>query len=164
MGCGACYPGSPGGCDPRTPIRYTRKCGRCLVSAAKRDGVTLIAVTLSDPNDWNDHTRLLDSGFDLLEAIDVLSAVDIPREIPVISGSKDSIKIGIKPNDRTIVRYKGSSDIEADVQIIPYVTSNVSSGDKVGKIIIKNENNKEIDIIALEEVNIKSKKLPFFAK
>lgn len=42
---------------------YTKKAGRTLVSAARRDGTTLIAVTLNDGNDWADHTALLDYGF-----------------------------------------------------------------------------------------------------
>ncbi len=42
---------------------YTEKAGRTLVSAAERDGMTLIAVTLNDPDDWKDHTALLDWGF-----------------------------------------------------------------------------------------------------
>ena len=40
---------------------YTKAAGRCLVSAAERNGRTLIAVTLNDPNDWNDHMELLDA-------------------------------------------------------------------------------------------------------
>jgi len=42
---------------------YTKKCGRCLVSSAKRDGTQLICVTLSASDDWNDHSYLLDYGF-----------------------------------------------------------------------------------------------------
>lgn len=42
---------------------YTEKAGRTLISAARRDGLTLICVTLNDPNDWSDHTALLDEGF-----------------------------------------------------------------------------------------------------
>ncbi|MBQ7669332.1 MAG: D-alanyl-D-alanine carboxypeptidase [Clostridia bacterium] len=45
---------------------YTRSSGRCLVSTAERDGVRLICVTLSDGNDWHDHTALLDYGFNKL--------------------------------------------------------------------------------------------------
>ena len=46
--------------------RFTKKAGRCLVSAAERDGVQLVAVTLNAPDDWNDHKALLDYGFSLL--------------------------------------------------------------------------------------------------
>ena len=34
-----------------------------MVSAATREGQTLVAVTLNDPDDWQDHMELLDYGF-----------------------------------------------------------------------------------------------------
>ena len=43
---------------------YTKKSGRCLVSAALRDNLKLIVVTLDAPNDWNDHKSLYNFGFD----------------------------------------------------------------------------------------------------
>lgn len=55
---------------------YTEKAGRTLVSAARRDGLTLICVTLSDPNDWADHAALFDYGFDCYRA-----------EVPLRSGA-----------------------------------------------------------------------------
>lgn len=43
---------------------FTKKCGRCLVSSAEREGQELICVTLNAPDDWNDHAYLLDYGFE----------------------------------------------------------------------------------------------------
>lgn len=43
---------------------YTKKCGRCLVSSAQKDGVHLVAVTLNAPDDWHDHKTMLDYGFE----------------------------------------------------------------------------------------------------
>lgn len=43
---------------------YTELAGRTLVSAATRNGQTLVCVTLNDGNDWNDHEKLLDYGFE----------------------------------------------------------------------------------------------------
>lgn len=37
---------------------FTKKAGRCLVSAAEKDGVRLICVTLNCPDDWNTHAAL----------------------------------------------------------------------------------------------------------
>ena len=48
---------------------YTKAAGRCIMCAAERNGRTLIAVTLNDPNDWNDHMELLDAGFAQYEEI-----------------------------------------------------------------------------------------------
>lgn len=42
---------------------YTKIAKRCLVSSATRNGQQLAVVTLNDPDDWLDHSRLLDWGF-----------------------------------------------------------------------------------------------------
>ena len=42
---------------------FTKKAGRCLVSAVKRGGRTLVCVTLKAPNDWQDHKKLYELGF-----------------------------------------------------------------------------------------------------
>jgi len=42
---------------------YTKKAFRCLVSSATRNGQQLVAVTLNDGDDWQDHSKLLDWGF-----------------------------------------------------------------------------------------------------
>ena len=42
---------------------YTKAAGRILVSSASRDGRRLIAVTINAPDDWRDHTALLELGF-----------------------------------------------------------------------------------------------------
>jgi len=52
---------------------FTDNARRCLISAAKRGGKTLIAVTLSAPDDWNDHEKMLDYGFALIRIIDGLT-------------------------------------------------------------------------------------------
>ena len=52
------YPGCVG-----MKTGYTQLAGRTLVSAARRDGRTLICVTLDDRDDWRDHAALLDYGF-----------------------------------------------------------------------------------------------------
>ncbi len=52
------YPGADG-----VKTGYTKAAGRILVSSAVRHGRRLICVTIHDPDDWNDHCRLLDDGF-----------------------------------------------------------------------------------------------------
>lgn len=46
---------------------FTKKSGRCLVSAGEKNGCRLIAVTLNAPDDWNDHMMMLDYGYSLLK-------------------------------------------------------------------------------------------------
>lgn len=42
---------------------YTKAAGRILVSAVRKNGRLLIAVTIHDGNDWADHAALYDYGF-----------------------------------------------------------------------------------------------------
>jgi len=61
---------------------FTKKAGRCLVSAATRDGITVICVTLDAPDDWADHKTLLDGAFAALQSVtlptDAISGITVP--------------------------------------------------------------------------------------
>lgn len=65
---------------------FTKAAGRTLVSAAKRDGMTLICVTLNAPSDWADHTALLDWGFANYEARPLSKAGEQVGHLPVSGG------------------------------------------------------------------------------
>lgn len=72
---------------------FTKKSGRCLVSAAERDGITLIAVTLNDPNDWNDHIALFDHGFSMMEKRTLLNEGDYLFDCPVVNGEIATVPV-----------------------------------------------------------------------
>lgn len=52
---------------------FTKEAGRCLVSAAEKNGRKLICVTLNAPDDWNDHITLYESIFSQTEERILLS-------------------------------------------------------------------------------------------
>ena len=72
---------------------FTRKSGRCLVSAAERDGVRLIAVTLNAPDDWRDHTAMLDYGFSVSTHHVLGSAGELTYTVPVVGGTVDCVTV-----------------------------------------------------------------------
>lgn len=55
--------------DPTTGGKtgFTKKAGRTLVTSAEKDGMELVAVTLNAPDDWQDHQRMYEYGFDHYE-------------------------------------------------------------------------------------------------
>jgi D-alanyl-D-alanine carboxypeptidase len=65
---------------------FTKAAGRCLVSAARQNGMILICVTLNAPSDWSDHTNLYNHLFDTYQMQEFLHTETILGEIPV-SGS-----------------------------------------------------------------------------
>lgn len=67
---------------------YTHAAGRVLVSSAERGGVRLIAVTINAPDDWNDHTALLDYGFSAFEHRVFLRCGEAVGQTAVLGGEK----------------------------------------------------------------------------
>lgn len=55
---------------------YTKAAGRTLVSVAEKNGRQLIVVTINDPNDWFDHMRLYEWGFEQEEELKLITSVD----------------------------------------------------------------------------------------
>lgn len=83
------YPGAVG-----VKTGFTSRAGYCVVAAAERDGVRLVAVVLGAPRDaFSDAAALLDHGFaaferrELITAGEPLGTVEISgRQVPVASG------------------------------------------------------------------------------
>ena len=138
---------------------YTQKSGRCLVSAAERDGVRLIAVTLSCPDDWREHEKMLDFGFAQLERVTVVSKNEFMRSAIVKYGVTSSVKLGID-SDITIIK-KNTDDLpKIDIDIPQILNAPVELGDAVGKIRLTYPDGhiEEFDVIALENVKKAKKK------
>lgn len=62
---------------------YTRDAGRTLVSAAERNGMTLICVTLNAPDDWRDHAALFDYGFANYRLTKLVDRGEVVCRVPV---------------------------------------------------------------------------------
>ena len=71
---------------------FTDDAGRCLVSCATRNGITLIAVTLNCPDDWNEHSKLYDRYFDQLSLTDPSESLPVVR-IPVTGGTQPELEV-----------------------------------------------------------------------
>ena len=65
---------------------YTRAAGRILVSAAERAGRRLILVTISDPDDWNDHEALLRDAMAQFSETELLPEDAGLGKLPLLSG------------------------------------------------------------------------------
>ena len=91
---------------------FTKKTGRCLVSAAERDGLTLIAVTLNAPDDWRDHMSMLDFGFANFESVTIAEPGAFSYSLPATGGERESVTLtnatSLKmtlPKERGAVHY-----------------------------------------------------------
>ncbi len=107
---------------------FTKKAGRCLVSAAEREGVTLICVTLSDPDDWRDHAALLDWGFSRLRAVDLPG----PWTVAVTGGEGESVTVSAGEAPAVCVLEEEVPRIAWSVELPPFLYAPVESGQPVG--------------------------------
>ena len=82
------YPGAIG-----VKTGYTKAAGRCLVFAAKRDGLELIGVVLNCPDWFREAEALLDKGFDSWQMVSLLSAGETVRTVPVKNGVSNAVRV-----------------------------------------------------------------------
>ena len=114
---------------------YTKSNGRCLVSAAERDGLRLIAVTLDDGNDWHDHTLMLEAGFEAYERVELCEYTNITLpEIDVTNGEQSRVRTTV--TDSVFVTLpKSGAKIECKIDSISSLPAPLSRGQGVGEVI-----------------------------
>lgn len=111
---------------------FTKKSGRCLVSAAQRDGVTLVAVTLNAPDDWNDHLTMLEYGFDRCKAVPVEVSLG-GLSVPVCGGVRT--QAAVKPLGKAYCMEGEHCTVEVLLKRMEYAP--VSEGDILGTAIFR---------------------------
>lgn len=113
---------------------YTMAAGRCLVTASRKDGLTLICVTLNDRNDWNDHIAMYNYGFDNYSMV-VLDDSEAYFEVDTVGGKLDSTTL--KGKGRTLIVLKsGEVDkINKKVCLDNFLYAPIYDGDEKGSIV-----------------------------
>ena len=113
---------------------FTKKSGRCLVSAAERDGVMLIAVTLNAPNDWDDHTKLLDYGFSRYESVLLCDREELLMPLSVVGGEDASVMV-CNVNALRVTLLVGHGEIIKAVELPRFVYAPTRNGETVGRVV-----------------------------
>ena len=130
---------------------YTEKAGRTLVSAARRDGMTLICVTLNAPSDWADHTALFDWGFANYEARTLARTGEKAGRLPVSGGLTPLCSVELV-EDLTAALSPGER-VEAVCELWEAaLTAPVSAGTQVGADISAAEHFAECGIDSVPDI------------
>lgn len=111
---------------------FTKAAGRCLVSAAERNGMKLICVTLNDPRDWTDHVALLDFGFAAAEEVTLKPELEDVR-LNVVGAKKKQIQVSAAP-ELTATVPVAADGAEQQVLMDRFVYAPVKKGDVVGTV------------------------------
>ena len=113
---------------------FTKKSGRCLVGAAENEGLTFISVTLDAPNDWSDHEKLLDLGFETLERIILAEEGEYTYKIPVIGGNGSEITAK-NLDSASYITSRTSDSLEHHVKLSKFATAPINIGDVLGEVV-----------------------------
>lgn len=151
------YPGCIGG-----KTGYTQAAGRCLVSCCEREGTRFICVSLSAPDDWNDHQKLYDWAFSSYADRDVTGQMSF--EVPVVSGTRDVVCL---VPEKLVLFLPKSAQLELEAEMPWFVFAPVNAGDVGGKVSVKLNGEKigetrlvyESSIQAASRVNLMENKL-----
>lgn len=122
---------------------FTKKSGRCLVSAAKKNGITLVAVTLNAGDDWNDHITMFEYGFSKYKSVSVdcdLSGISLK----VLGGDKNGLPLRLS---RQAVGIKGK-EYSYRIMVKQFEYAPVDNGQVVGTVIFS-LNGKIVDEIPI---------------
>lgn len=111
---------------------FTKKSGKCLVSSAVKDGVTLVAVTLNGGDYWNDHIKLYTYGFEQVERVQ-LEAPALPH-VAVAGGVTDRVQVQMeKPPAVTLLKEEQPS-LAVHVEMEPFAWAPVAQGQTLGHV------------------------------
>jgi len=136
---------------------YTREAGNCLVGAAQRGNLRLIAVVLNSPQVYDDMEKLLDYGFRNYQGVVLQKAEQSDSKVEVHRGEERfvhvkparDVVVALRPNERKQVAYQ--------VEYLPDIEAPVRKGTVLGKgkILLQGEEIGEVNLLAQESVSVK---------
>ncbi len=121
------YPGTIG-----VKTGFTKKAGRCLVAAAQRNGVRLIAVVLCAPSDWQDCKNLFDYGFSLPNPAH-LNVDFSDLYCPIVGGEETSCQIAAKEEPVLKLTQEQAARVERKIYLEPFYYAPMAKGERLGK-------------------------------
>lgn len=112
---------------------FTDEAGRCLVSAAEKDGVKLIAVTLNASDDWNDHIKMFETGFACAKRVKLDNFTD-SFSVALAGGTADGVNCRLSEAPEFTAVNGSLPDISEKIYLPDFVYAPVEEGDGVGYV------------------------------
>ena len=134
---------------------FTKKTGRCLVSAATRNNFQVIAVTLNAPDDWNDHAGMLNYAFSNYSARPLVVRDMVIKTVPVKNGDVQQLEL-LSDGEfyLTLEDKEGLNRVSLEYDVPDSVPAPVRIGTVLGRLKVYYEDVlvKEIDLRAGSDI------------
>lgn len=153
---------------------FTKAAGRCLVSAAEKEEMTLICVTLNAPDDWNDHINLYNQLFPEYSLRHILHSGVPLDSIQVENSTLDSLSVTV--NEDFLYPLAKDEEISTTLTLSPPLYAPVENLTQCGDAILslKGKEIKKIPLVTIgnapqktifsDEDSLLNKILGFFAR
>ncbi len=126
---------------------FTKMSGRTLITAAKRGDTTLICITLNAPNDWHDHTELLDAGF---AAVDTVTFTPEAFKAEADVGGTDTpLTVTVKEN--ISFSKKADESITYEISLPHIILAPIKKGQEIGTVTFFKNGEKLADMPLIAE-------------
>lgn len=116
---------------------YTKAAGRCLVSCCRRGDTGLICVTLSAPDDWNDHKKLYEWGFSKFCRRNAAEGLSFTVPLTSVGGGA----LEAVPEESLWVFVPREAELEACAELPRFVFPPVNAGERAGNLKILYDGN-----------------------
>ncbi len=143
---------------------FTKTAGRCLVTAAQKDGKLLVCTTLGAPDDWNDHKELYQYGFSLYSERTLAQPASFSFSLPVVGGMENAVSV--TNSDSVLLALRQEQTVDTVVELPPFSYAPVKAGDQVGRVLflLNGKEVAQLPLLAGESIKQKEIKLSFWQK
>ena len=128
---------------------FTKAAGRTLVSAAAREGMTLVCTTLNDGDDWNDHMSLLDYGFANYHMETAVPAGRVLASVLVQGGT--AVSVPLAAAEDLCYPLTGEESLKVVARVPLSVPAPVVPGQVVGEVCayLEEQEVAKVDLVAV---------------
>jgi D-alanyl-D-alanine carboxypeptidase (penicillin-binding protein 5/6) len=134
---------------------FTEGAGYCVTTTAKRNDMRLLSVVMgveTPDKRSSDTTNLLNYGFNTYQIEAILKKGDVLGNAKVLGGKNEMVDVVLLEDITEINRVNEEEKTYTHEVIIDEISAPVRIGDIVGKVIVKDQNGKEV---AIKELTVK---------
>src|SRR5690606_9712582 len=129
---------------------FTKRAGRCLVSAAKRDELQLILVVLNCGPMFEESSAILEYGFSMYKNRRIIDSSASVISVPIDNGIRQQVQLYPSDDYNVALTDDEYNNLHVKIEAPDILESPVKKGRIYGNIIISidNENIREIPLIS----------------
>lgn len=113
---------------------YTAAAGRTLVTASEKDGRLLVAVTLTAPDDWNDHIKLYEYGFNYFPLSELCERGSCIATV-ALAGTGQAVPVYCVDTLTWLV--KPGESVQRILYLPDEITTGVTKGAVIGRVVYR---------------------------